>query len=292
MKTTLLKLTATCALAFAMASGAQAQILANDPFLTGGSGYTVGGVSGQNPTVTGFNGAWGNVDGPGGTISSTPISYTAPTGYVETSGAGTLSQGNDYRSFRAFSSGVTSAFGATSGTLYISFELQLAGGVSGYQAAEISTTPDGYRFLQVGYSSAGDFANTTDFGITVNNTANGTTTGTFGAADSNAHLFVLQLNLASGANDTLNAWEDPTSLAGSAPTGGNEVSLSGFSVNGAINEFSLGSFIGSGSMDTELSEVRMGDTLADVAAVPEPSVAHLALLGFGALFLIRRRMIA
>jgi hypothetical protein len=116
--------------------------------------------------------------------------------------------------------------------------------------------------------------------------------GVFGVADSNTHLFVLQLNLASGVNDTLNAWEDPTSLSGSTPTGGYEVSLSGFSVNGAITEFSLGSFVGSGSMDTELSEVRIGDTLADVAAVPEPSVTYLALLGPGALFLVRRRMTA
>jgi len=293
MNANLVKLTGACALAFAMDSGAQAQILANDPFLTGGANYTVGVVVGQNPAVTGFNGAWYNSgDGPGGTISSTSLSYTAPTGYSETPGAGNLSQGNDYRSYRNFSSGVTSAFGATSGTIWMSFELQLAGGVSGYQAVEISQNPDAYRFLQIGYSSLGDFENSTDFGITVNNTASGTTSGVFGAADSNTHLFVLELNLASGANDTLNAWEDPTSMAGSTPTGGTEVSLSGFSINDPITEFSLGSFVGSGSMDTELSEVRMGDTLADITAVPEPSIAYLALLGQGALFLVRRRMTA
>jgi MYXO-CTERM domain-containing protein len=288
MKTTLVKLTATCALAFAMASGVQAQILANDPFLTGGSGYTVGSVNGQGPAVTGFTGNWYQDFNPG-SVSATPISYSGTTGYQTTPGSGALVNNQDARNGRALDPSVVNAFTAASGTVYISFLMQFSS-VAGYQAVELGNNTDGGRFLQLGYSVFPDFQNSTDFGITLNASGGGGVSGVFGAADTSAHLFVLQLNLTSGT-DTLNAWEDPASVTGGVVTGGTEVSLSGFTAVNTPSNFLLASFLG-GSAGTEVSDVRIGNTLTDVTAVPEPSVTFLALPGLGALFLVRRRMIA
>jgi hypothetical protein len=285
MKTTLPKLTAACALALAMAPGAQAQILANDPFGTAG-GYTAGSILGQNPTTTGFTGAWNSNFGSGANATATPLTYTAPTGYFETTGAGTMVDGASGNNQRSLASSVTTAFGASSGSLYLSFELQLAGGTAGYQAFELYI--NGTRALQVGASSFGDFANSANFGIRLND--NGATQGAFGALDTSTHLFVLQFNLAAGTS--LNAWEDPTDLSGLAPTGGTEVSLTGLPSLAGVDRLNLSDF---GSANLSLSEVRMGDTLANItgaAPVPEPSAACLASLGLGALFLFRRRVTA
>jgi hypothetical protein len=281
-----------------MATGAQAETIANDPFLTGGSHYTIGNINGQNPTVTGFTDPWFPADGGGSySVSSTPLSYSAPTGYAKTPGAGALVNTVDgERADRLLDPGVTSAFGVTSGTVYMSFELQLAN-VGGYEAVELWSPSggqaEGNRVLQLGYSTFGDFPSSSKFGIRVNDDSSGSTTGSFDPVDNSTHLFVLQFNLNSGASaDTLNAWEDPTDLTGAAPTGGTKVSLSGFSVND-IGTFDLAEF--GGNTGTALSEVRIGSTLADISgieAVPEPSTNYLILLGLGALFPLRRKLTA
>ena len=266
MKTTLVKLTGACVLAFAMASGVQAQILANDPFLTGGGNYTTSGsVVGQNPTVTGFTGGWFNdFQGDRDSVSATPISYSGTTGYDTTPGSGALvNVSQDGRAGRTLASSVLNALTASSGTVYISFLMQLPT-VGGYQAVELGDGSDGDRFLQVGASTFGDFQNSTDFGITLNASGGGGVSGVFGSADTNPHLFVLQLNLTSGT-DTLNAWEDPTNVTGGVVTGGTEVSLSGFTVAKIPSNFLLGTF-GGGSQGTEVSDIRFGLTLADVTA--------------------------
>jgi hypothetical protein len=292
---TLLQLTVGCALALAMAPAAQAQLLADDPFLTGGSpNYTAGDINGQNPAVTGFTGAWfQDITPNSGTVSATPLSYSGTTGYITTPGAGSLDNSiSNTRTGRAFTAGVTSAFTATSGTVYMSFELQLTN-VTGYQAVELSNNSDPSRFLQIGYSTFGDFANqATNFGVTLNNTGGGGTTGILGAANTNVHLFVLQLNLTAGT-DTMNVWEDPTNVTGAAPTGGTEVSLSGFTVANTPNFLTFASF-GGGSGGTKVSEIRIGTTLASVAAVPEVPTSSLTLLGLSALMvvMVRRKLIA
>jgi len=279
MTRTSLKLTVACALAFAMASGAQAQILANDPFLTGGGNYTTSGsIVGQGPTVTGFTGNWFDAfQGVRDSVSATPISYSGTTGYDTTQGSGTLVNiTQDGRAGRALDSSVVNALTATSGTVYMSFLMQLPT-VGGYQAVELGNGSDPGRFLQVGASSFGDFQDSAHFGITLNASGGGGTTGSFGAVDTAAHLFVLQLNLTSGT-DTLNAWEDPTSVTGGVVTGGTEVSLSGFTVANTPGNFLLGTF-GGGSQGTGVSEIRFGNTLLDVTAVPEPSMWAMLTCG-------------
>lgn len=288
----LMKLTAACALALAMAPGAQAQILANDPFLTGGGNYTTSGsIVGQGPAVAGFTGNWFDAfQGVRDSVSATPISYSGTTGYDTTPGSGALVNiTQDGRAGRALDSSVVNALTATSGTVYMSFLMQLPT-VGGYQAVELGNGSDPGRFLQVGASSFGDFQNSTHFGITLNASGGGGTTGSFGLADTAAHLFVLQFNLTSGT-DTLNAWEDPTSVTGGVVTGGTEVSLSGFTVINTPSDLLLGTF-GGGSQGTGVSDIRFGLTLGDVTAVPEPSVSYLAFIGLGVLFLVRRRLTA
>jgi hypothetical protein len=284
MTRTLLKLTAACALALVMAPGAQAQILANDPFLTGGGNYTTSGsIVGQGPTVTGFTGNWFDAfQGVRDSVSTTPISYSGTTGYDTTPESGALVNiTQDGRAGRALDSSVVSAFTASSGTIYMSFLMQLPT-VGGYQAVELGNGSDPGRFLQVGASGFGDFQNSTHFGITLNASGGGGTTGSFGATDTAAHLFVLQFNLTSGT-DTLNAWEDPTSVTGGVVTGGTEVSLSGFTVVNTPSDFLVGTF-GGGSQGTEVSDIRFGLTLADITAVPEPST--WAMLSCGIVVLV------
>jgi len=303
MKKTLLPLTVACALALAITPRAQAQLLANDAFLTAGgepSNYSTGSDAGQNPTNTlGFSGGWSG----GSSVSATPISYSAPTGYNETPGAGDFNMPNaQVRDSRQLSNSVINAFTATSGTVYMSFELQLPtlfGAGQDYQALELGDNGGGNRFLQIGYSTFGDFGGSTaNFGVRVNNN---NTNSNLGVADTNAHLFVLGLTLGVGATDSLTVWEDPTNLTGSNPTGGTQVTISGFSVNGTnlnttgSNFLSLGQFsTGGNATGLTLSEVRIGTTLASIAAVPEVPTSSLTLLGLGALVvvMVRRKMIA
>src|SRR5258706_13350038 len=140
MTTTLLKLTAACALALAMAPGAQAQILANDPFLTGGGNYTTSGsIVGQGPTVTGFTGNWFDAfQGVRDSVSATPISYSGTTGYDTTPGSGALvNVTQDGRAVRPLDSTDVNALTATSGPVYMSFLMQLPI-VGAYQPVELA----------------------------------------------------------------------------------------------------------------------------------------------------------
>jgi hypothetical protein len=287
------KLIVGCAFALALAPAAHAQVLANDPFLTGGSNYSTGGVDGQGPTTIGFTGVWAQENGGNNaTISSTPLTLAStPTGYNTTPGAGSfIANIQDSRNTRALDPSVTSAFTATSGTVYMSFELQLSSSPStGYQALEMSANPgsDGNRFLQIGESSFGDFGSTGVFGFRLND--NGAQAATLGAVDSNAHLFVLAFTLGSGSTDSLTVYEDPTNLTGSTPVGGLQATVSGFSVNNLPNYLNLSTFAG-GAQGTAMSEIRIGETLQDVA-VPEPSSISMILIGAGGLafVMIRRK---
>ena len=278
-----------CALAFTASPAAHAQLLANDPFLTGGSNYSVGGINGQNPTVTGFTGAWSG----GGSVSATPISYSSPTGYSATSGAGSWVTNGENRNGRPFDSGVTGALGATSGAVYMSFSMQLTTlGSTGqaYQALEIAPDTSGNnRSLQIGYSTFGDFADGSKFGVRVND--NGSFQGALGTADTAGHLFVLKLSLGSGATDSLTVWEDPTDITGTNPTGGTSTTISGFALTaGRFNDLTAGNFFtGGGSPSTSISDIRIGGALSDIAGVPEPSTYVMMLSGFGLLLAFQRR---
>jgi hypothetical protein len=300
MKKTLLPLTVACALALAIAPSAKAQLIANDAFLTSGgepANYNTGSDAGQNPTNTlGFAGGWSG----GSSISSTPITYSGTTGYVTTPGAGSLDMTNaQTRDTRQLTNSVINAFTATSGTVYMSFEYQLPSVfVAGndYQALELGDNGGNARFLQIGYSSFGDFGGSpSNFGVRVNDSA--ALRGNLGAADANAHLFVVALTLGVGATDSMTVWEDPTGISGSNPTGGTQVTISGFAVNNL--DTSTHDFLGvgqfsqnGGATGMQISEVRIGNTVFDV--VPEVPTSSLTLLGLGALVVVmaRRKMVA
>ena len=309
MKKTLLKLTVACALALAIAPSAHAQLLAKDAFYTaGGSGagnYNVGAVSGQNPTtnITGFNGAWSAQNfggGSGPTVSATPISYSGTTGYGVPIGGGSLVNASaQVRAARALTTAVTNAFTATSGTVYMSFDLQLTSLGTGipqvYQALELgSDATGGPRFLQLGYSTFGDFGGSNpNFAVRLNDS--GSLVANLGVADTAAHLFVLAFTLGSGSTDSLTVYEDPTSMLGSNPTGGTQATISGFSAVNTPGFLEFATFSGGGAVTgTTLSDVRIGQTLPDIAAVPEVPTSSLTLLGLGALVvvMVRRNKLA
>jgi hypothetical protein len=241
-----------------------AQLLANDPFLTGGTGYSPGvTVVGQNPTVPGFSGAWvAQFDGTN-VVSASSLAYSAP-GYAAPSG-GSLSITAAARIGRLFD--VTNPFNSN-GTVYLSFLMQVSDS-SVYKAFELNSGgDDGTRAFQLGVASTGDFPNSTNFGFRINN--NASLSGSLGAYDSGVHLFVIRFDLTSAAlGDSVTAWMDPSISSTGDPSGG--LTISGFDLS-SVDRFYLSSFGGAGA-GTNYDEIRMGGTFQDVTtgAVPEPT---------------------
>lgn len=264
----------------ALLPAAKAQVLANDPFLTGttpanGEYLVTGSLVGQSPTVTGFSGAWVG----GGTVSSTGLSYSDPN-YTAPTG-GSLSTTNTNREYRLFDTPTASALSTSAnGTVYLSF-----------LAKFIATNPGGgwnYAALELGTGGA-DTGKA--FALGLNNTnfiyqLNNGTQISLGAKNANTHLFLVEFNLSTtNLGDSVHMWIDPTLGGAGDPTGG--VTVSGLNL-WDINDLR----IGSGAAGNLFDEIRVGTTLADVtmAAVPEPaSIGLLALGGLGILMAARRK---
>lgn len=173
--------------------------LANDPFLTGAGGYSTSStLQGQNPTILGFNGAWGI---SGATVQGTSLSYSdayyaAPTGGSILTTGGRVGRGLDSTAAAALAS-------TANNTVYLSVLLNFTGGNSawGYSAFEVYNTNPDVRSLTIGLGAGAG-------GISVNA---GGTGQSLGAADSNTHLFLVEFNLSSALNsDSVTVWMDPT----------------------------------------------------------------------------------
>jgi hypothetical protein len=255
-----------------------AQVLVNDPVLTGGTpNYTVGAtLAGQNPTVTGFNGAW---SGAQGGVLSTSLSYSDPNYAAPTGGA--FTSPNAQRVYRSFDATTASALSSTANdTVYMSLLANFSGGLGAwnYAAFELgdATDTDAGRSLAIGIDGSvpGNF---------MYSLGGGTKTSLGVASDSNTHLFLVELNLSSTPNsDSVTMWVDPTLGGVGDPSGG--VTVSGLHLN-AMQTFG----IGSGAAGNQFDEIRLGTTLASVTAVPEPATFALAGIGLAGLMIFRRR---
>lgn len=263
-------------LAVVPAATAQSTI-GNDPFLTGATPangeYSVGSLTGQNPTVSGFSGAW---SGGGGNVSSSSLSYSNPN-YAAPSG-GSIVTAAANRFYRGMDATLSSDLSTSAnGIVYMSFLAKFAGGTGGwgYAALELGTGAlDTTKALAIGIDSgvSGNFMYQLDNGAKVS-------LGT--ARDANTHLFLVEFNLSSSASsDSVTMWVDPTLGGVGDPSGGTTVS--------GFNLFDINDLrIGSGAANNSFDEIRFGTTLSSVIAVPEP--ASLSLLGIGALGILAFR---
>jgi hypothetical protein len=264
----------------------QAQVI-TDSFLTGGSNYSTGNITGQNPTVTGFTGAWGAGSVTTASVNATGLTYSNASGAVATEGGsvfiGTAGQ-NAGRVFRELSSPINVN---SDSVVYMSVLMQnsLTNNTTQYRAFELSTLsgPDTTRTLQLGLSSA-DFG-TVNYGFRLNN--NSTFSGDLGFSNTATNFFVIKLSLSSTAgNDSITIWGNPSDLSDESLSGSG-AGFSGITLN---NNIETVRFSGFGPGSTFFDEVRIGSSWQEVTTVPEPSTwALLGVAGLAVLAFARRR---
>ena len=261
---------AALVIAQSLISHAVAATIVHEAFLTGATPsageYTSGATLGaQNPTQAGFTGTWLQSTG-GGTVQASSLSTSyAPTEF-DTPIGGSLVLANGNRVSRLFDSSVTSLMGTTStGTVYVSF-LARFGGNAGFNFSSFELGGDGNdntRALSVG------ILNSTGIGFKVNSGSNFFISSP-AVVPNQTYTFVLKIGFSStAASDSVTLWVDPVLGGVGDPTGG--VSATGLDLR-AVSRMQFGNFSGSSSI---YDEVRIGTSLQDVTAVPEPSSAAL-----------------
>ncbi len=261
---------AALVVAQSLISSAGAATIVDEAFLTGATPsageYTSGATLGsQNPTQPGFTGAWQQSTG-GGTVQASSLATSYASTDYDTPTGGSLVLANFNRVSRLFDSSVTSLVSTTStGTLYLSFLAQF-GGNAGFNFSSLELGGDGNdstRALAVG------ILNSTGIGFQVNSGSNFFVSNP-AVVPNRTYTFVLKIGFSStAASDSVTLWVDPVLGGVSDPTGG--VSATGLDLRN-ISRLQFGNFSGSSSI---YDEVRIGTSLQDVTAVPEPSSAAL-----------------
>lgn len=264
-------------------AGTEAALIAGDSFLTGGSpNYNTGDLNTQNPTVTGFTGAWTgstNID-----VTATGLSYTGldtSGGAVFVTGSG---GGNNGRVSHVLSTSYTNS---STETVYISFLMQLGSATSNqFRAFELfngdhTVAADANRTLELGSGGSASPSSTT-YGLRFKNDPDLADRINLGAADTAVNLFVLRFDLSATAlSDTLTIYRNPTlGLEPMVPT----ATLTGLDIQ--FDRVTLARFGDSGT--TRWDEIRVGSDFASVT-IPEPSVSILGLASGLALLARRRR---
>ncbi|WP_269542570.1 PEP-CTERM sorting domain-containing protein [Cerasicoccus fimbriatus] len=265
-------------------STAQA-IIVQENFLTGANPaageYTVGSVSGQNPTVTGFTGAWNINAGGGPVIESAGLSYSNASGTVASSGGAIAMTNNNSRGGRQLTAGLDDS---SSGTYYLSFMYQQASTFSGYRGIDLFDGGTGSTNRTLGLTQD----STNDYELNIN--AFGATQDNISTIGTDVVFFVMRFDMNSTAeSDTFTLYMNPD-LA-------NEPSVALFSASGLDISFD---YIGlerytSGSSNRTiwLDEIRMSQDYNEVTtvAVPEPTASAMisGICILTGAFVIRRR---
>lgn len=257
-------------------------LVSHEPFDTAAAeGYTVGELPGQMPTITGYTGAWTDIDGgnaepavASGSLTYANASYLGSTGDKVsvptniTGGEIAKDGSNSGRAYRMLDAPLVVDNGTT-GTRYLSFLFQSGQetGATTYQMLSLSsnTTGDGIRPFDIGITADGGQSGTEyDFGVA------GSYSSTGVAADTNVHLMVVKFELsATAASDNVTVWVDPTLGGVGDPTGGTTVSA----VDLNWNRMFISDYDGNSAA---WDEIRWGSTFDSVTLNPNPANDYTA----------------
>lgn len=258
MKTPLL---AICIIALTGMSVSRAAVIASDDFNSYDDGNTTldGGTGG-----TGFSSGWNvsnQINVTGGVLTTRPF--------------------NDPLATRTLSAPI-----ADTGTLWISFDwgYTSAPGANDFSGLtlfdNVGGDGDGGQRLFIGKDTRNVAEDPTSFwGVT-----GGGISDTFTSVLSHDGMKtgVAKITMGTGATDTIELWVgatgSPVNVSGTA-----DLTVSGFNIQGVETVRILGDNI----TDSQFDNLIIGTTMADVDAIPEPSV--LLLSGLGSLLLLRRR---
>jgi hypothetical protein len=244
-------------------------LVSYEPFDTT-AGYTLGELPAQNPAVTGYTGAWTDVDFGDAepAISAGSLPYADPL-YLGTAGdkvtvatntdGGEINGANSGRVFRTLAPALQ-ANANSSGPRYLSFLFQSGQetGATVYQTLALynSDTADANRFFDIGITN-----NSTEYNFSILNSV--TSTGV--AANTSTRLIVVKFNLTpTPGGDSVTVWVDPT-LGGGEPVSGNSTTVTGVDLN--WDRIAFSDYDGNSAAWDEL---RWGSTFDSVTLNPNP----------------------
>ena len=249
---------------------AQAQMLSHDSF-SYAAGSTLAGQNGG----TGFGAAYTANNG-GLTTAAAGLTYIDANGKtLPTAGNAAALAGGNAGVFRTLSS----TLGGGNGTIYVSF-LEQVNATTAYAGLSLFTGT-GTEQVFFGSGGAGGLP-----AVNLESTGPGTGTGETALTTTGFVVAELQFGTAAagGSGVTVRLFDNPT--LGTQPATANYTASNATSFT--FNSIRIQSGADTGSVD----EVRIGDTYADVAPVPEPTTMALSLLGGAGMlgFVIRRRV--
>jgi hypothetical protein len=273
-----------------------------DPFLTGGD-YSLGqytndvALGGQNPTISGFTGAWptdASSTPPNTLVTNSGLTYA--TGSISLGLGGAVRQqsvGSDTDVYTGLRSTTGLATRTGNGEVWFAGLFRADSDNSGDDFNYISVNPDAGTF-GFGILGGGDSVNR----FYVNGA---TITGTDYTSGTTA-LFIVRLSVtnfnASATAEVLDFWINPTdsssvaqlnATAQATATQGTNITIGTWLGTGLSMGVSFNTSSGQGRV---VDELLAADTLADLnalIAIPEPSALTLAGLGLLGLLVLRRR---
>lgn len=106
-----------------------------------------------------------------------------------------------------------------------------------------------------------------------------------------SNFMVFRINFGAGATDTVTSFSNPNLAIFNGTTGGVTSVLGNYSFNTFNLQEQGANFPGGSGTEGQFDDIRFGSTLGDVAPIPEPSSALLALVGLSSILMLRSRRI-